>query len=1223
MASAIDRHLLFGLIALQNGLVSRAQLAAAFQAWVRDKARPLADYLAERGGPDADGRSAVEAMVAVHLKNHGGDAEKTLASIPTDRFARDSLSGIGDPAIEAMLAQVGTASTIPDTDVARLGRDRQPAIESTLGQVGTGSTIRDSDGNRDFTLSESVGTATGAGRRFRVLRPHARGGLGAVFVALDGELNREVALKQILDDHADDPVSRQRFLMEAEITGGLEHPGIVPVYGLGTGADGRPYYAMRFIHGDSLKEAIDRFHSDLSLRNNPGGRSLELRQLLGRFLDVCNAIDYAHSRGVLHRDIKPANIILGAHGETLVVDWGLAKVMGRDHPGSRASEPTLVPPAVSGSAQTLPGSALGTPAYMSPEQSVGDLEVLGPPSDVYSLGATLFSLLTGKPPFEGDNVAAMLAAVQKGEFARPRKLDPSIDRGLEAVCLKAMALGPNDRYRTPRELAFDIEHWLADEPVTAHPEGGMQRLGRWLRQHRAWTYAAVATLIGISLVATIGVVVVDGARRREADVRKEAESNFSMAQQAVDDYLTFVSENTLLNIQDSVDIRTLRHELLNSALKYYERFVQARSQDPRLRRQLARAYFRVGEISREVASPRQAIAAYHRAAAIWEPLAAAGRDDPELSGELGASYLAVGKLQNSGSSLDLDGATKSLTRARAILEPLAAANPREPGYQSRLADCYSEIGAIEARRDQPGAALVFLEKARAIEQDLIRQYPDKHAYQKSLAEITNVLGYAYWKQRNNDQAKMAFRQVQEICETVSKQVGVGPKPLWLLNLVALSHSNIASIHQENRELDLALKSYEEAIRFRSALVDAHPSVIDYKVKLAVSWREMAAVQRDSQEGAKAIASTERSIDLLKALVGAHPDHAGYHAELGLSWNFLGILYDEAGKNTEAIALFEHAVTEQQRAVDQAPGVDPYRSYLANHLENLGEQFIDLGRVSQSLPLYRRSLKISRDLSAAHPEVRHYTFECLRSLFRQGTVERHDGDSSAALQAFADARKMLERWAAAAPLDAALRIMLGAVLDQEANTLSDQGLHDEAMQRLEQALVLLRPGPKKATTKEENALQNRWGHDIRYVLGIVPADGSASFEEHRWRSEALWDLAHVRRAQNLLTLADQADIERVALWKDRPADELIDLALNELGRAIEIGSGKTPVSDRAAAVRELDLDQAAANVRLAASMGFNDLRKLRSKPEATFLLSREDVKLAIMDMVVPRWPFGDP
>ena len=250
---------------------------------------------------------------------------------------------------------------------------------------------------------------------FRVLGPTRRGGLGAVFVALDAELQPRGGAQADPRRARRRPVSRPRFLLEAEITGGLEHPGIVPVYGLGTDADGRPLLRDAVHQGETLKDAIDSFHGDESLKNDPGRRSLELRKLLRRFIDVCNAIDYAHSRGVLHRDLKPANIILGKHGETLVVDWGLAKAIGRADPARRRAD-ARAQLGQRVSSETLPGSALGTPAYMSPEQAAGDLDGWARASDVYSLGATLYCLLTGRPPFEGDDVGAILRAVQAGRF---------------------------------------------------------------------------------------------------------------------------------------------------------------------------------------------------------------------------------------------------------------------------------------------------------------------------------------------------------------------------------------------------------------------------------------------------------------------------------------------------------------------------------------------------------------------------------------------------------------------------------------------------------------------------------------------------------------------------------------------------------------------------------------------------------------------------------------
>ena len=476
----VDRNLLFGILALQLDFIGRDSLVAAMHAWVLQKSKPLGQILVEQGVLAPKARSALDALVEQHLELHQGDPQQSLAAAGLPGAMQSMVAQFADPDIKASLLRLATIA---------------PAKPS-----------------EQTTLPKSEKATTDA--RFEILRSHAWGGLGEVYVAQDREVNREVALKRLHERYADNVDSRARFLREAEITGGLEHPGFVPVYGLGISEDGRPYYAMRFIRGQTLKEAIERFHS--AGARTPSDRRIELRQLLGRFIAVCNAIEYAHSRGIIHRDLKPSNIMLGKYGETLVVDWGLSKALGHREPEAAADEHTLVPSSGSGSSETLPGSAIGTPAYMSPEQSEGRIEDMGPASDVYSLGATLYTILTGKEPFESTILGVVLGKVQTGDFAPPRQRNPSVPRALDAICLKAMSLLPKDRYPSCAELASDIEHWLADEPVTALKDPLSDRTVRWIKRHRVVAASSTALLATAFVGLAIGTGVLGRANSRIA-----------------------------------------------------------------------------------------------------------------------------------------------------------------------------------------------------------------------------------------------------------------------------------------------------------------------------------------------------------------------------------------------------------------------------------------------------------------------------------------------------------------------------------------------------------------------------------------------------------------------------------------------------------------------------------------------------------------------------------
>ncbi len=474
-SSELHANLHLATLAIQSGELTGTAALQALRAWSQDPSRTFDEFLSAAG-------LKAETLTQLHKVLNSSlvskDTEPPSSAEVTQLTSEVTrLQLVGDQTATGTRADASPSSLSSPSSRASQESDRG-------GKSASQQTMLDVDD--ETTSGKRLDTFLGlndSSDRFRIVREHARGGLGIISIAFDRELNREVAVKELQAERIND-VTMQRFLTEARVTAMLDHPGIPPVYALGCHSDGRPFYVMRWIDGKTLKRAIAEFHKDYPFPDVSSARTVAFRQLLNAFISVCKTVSYAHSLHVLHRDLKPSNIMLGEYGETLVLDWGLAKNEAEPTPfslfESRASESKR---SADDATLTGTGSVMGTPHYMSPEQAHGEWDSVNARSDVYSLGATLHTILTGKPPFEGKTRDAVLEQVKRGAILRPRTLDRRVSMGLESICLKAMAFERENRFASPAQMAAELEHWLADEPTSIVKESTSRRWQRWLRRN--------------------------------------------------------------------------------------------------------------------------------------------------------------------------------------------------------------------------------------------------------------------------------------------------------------------------------------------------------------------------------------------------------------------------------------------------------------------------------------------------------------------------------------------------------------------------------------------------------------------------------------------------------------------------------------------------------------------------------------------------------------------
>jgi eukaryotic-like serine/threonine-protein kinase len=665
---ATDQSLLLGLVALEQKIISPGELIDAFRIWRLDPKSSLGQILARQG------KLSHERLQ---------DLAQEIENLP----------GIDGDILPRASEIAPTTSWLPDTASIVGGRDA--TVSNPAAPAAPSSPM-------------PVPSPAPAAVRYRPLRLHAAGGLGQVLVAEDLELHRQVALKEIQARHADDPSSRRRFVAEAEITGNLEHPGVVPVYGLGVYADGRPFYAMRFIHGQTLGDAISEFHQ----QDHTDVTSLKFRQLLGRVVGVCNAVAFAHSRGIVHRDLKPQNVMLGPFGETLVVDWGLAKSVNAptdDGDGEQSTCATLLGDLPGEISATATGQIIGTPAYMSPEQAQGRVRDIGPASDVYGLGAILYALLTGKPPLSG-KIANVIESLREHSIVSPRQAQPRVPRPLSAICLKAIAREPGERYATALDLAADIERWLADEPTVAYVEPWTDMAARWMRKHRLPVAVGSALSLVLSLALGVGYVLVRHERdlaqieRNKAVVANtHAQENAAATRDVVEQFLIQVGDDRWSQIPGFEDVRI---EMVTLAVNRYRQLLRQQSDDLALSADAAMAFRRCANLYRMV-----------------------GRFEPAK----GLYDEAVSRLRTT-----------------------ADANPQVAAYERRLCEAMTDRALYVSRLEGPQAAEPPLREALSAGRQLQKKYPAKWDMvavaaraQMDLAELLHELG------RDNDAVELA------------------------------------------------------------------------------------------------------------------------------------------------------------------------------------------------------------------------------------------------------------------------------------------------------------------------------------------------------------------------------------------------------------------------------------------------------------------------------------
>ena len=816
------------------------------------------------------------------------------------------------------------------------------------------------------------------GDRYAIASVLGSGGMGRILSAFDRQLNRKVALKELHEPHPD---REARFRREALLTARLEHPNIVSVHEAGTWPSGEPFYTMRLVSGRPLNQVLVEATT-----------FAERIALLPHVIAVADALAYAHQERIIHRDLKPHNVMVGEFGETVVIDWGLAKDL------ASSSEDSIDPATPASDSDTRAGEVLGTPSYMPPEQAAG--EAVDARADVYAIGAILYHVLSGQAPYSGKTGREIVAAVVCGP---PAPLDRcSIPADLVAIVERAMSREPEDRYATARELREDLRRFHSGQLVGAHRYTIGQLVRRWISKHRTAVAVGAVALVALAVLGVVSVrkimreerhaeaqrLLADTSRAQAEDLTRfmlfdlkeklepigKLELLAAVAKKATAYYEQQPASTTDEERRTRATIRTNLADVLKSqgdlpgALEHYRAALAIHADlaarqpaNGEAKAELGRMQRAVGDVLRTQGDGEAALVEYRSSMAIGEELvkrdpanAAWHRDLSTAHDKIGRVLLAQG---------DAPGALVAHRRALQIREGQAAQHPADIVMQRNLAVGHSNVGDVLFAQQDLGPALVEYRAALAIRDRILTKDPTNAAVQRDLSVSHDNIGDVLHAQGDKEGALAAFRLALLAVDKIAAQ---DPTNATWQRDVAVSHAKVGAALRAQLDLKDALVEYRAALAISSRLAEKDPSNADWQRDVVIIREYIGDARLAMQDAAGALAEFRAVLPIKEKLLAQDPTNTALQRDVSVSHAAIGDTLRAQDKLTEALAEYRIDLAMTEKLAAQDPTNAGWRHDLSVSHSNVAKAHEALGKPADARTAYRAALAIAEELAAQDP-----------------------------------------------------------------------------------------------------------------------------------------------------------------------------------------------------------------------------------------------------------------